>query len=569
MATRLQEIHKRMKEIDKEFFAIPERERNLPSVDRIREEGRRLDDEAERIIGTPKLPHGFEYGHPSDYKGTASYAVHILPDTHTPVRAWGKIVKIDDDLEKNLAKYGMEFRGHALGTFLTPKGAPHLARYACRRQFIVAKKGLEDKFNKWYRNGHIKASVKVAHKPSTEAKEPWQMTLSEYIAPWRNKRGEINPQVAGGLRGNHRNAVSAALAQGKAVPAEVLKDYPELGKPTATDAERETAKFKELVNRLNQQERLARGRAHGFGDAARAKTRKLINKEQLRLQALGIKTDYMATGASSPLIKINKVETPPKPEPKAESKGKDVTFRPEKTDQGDLLVIYHKGEPVGNLRQIGTGKGAEVEFRSSYIDKPIRSPFTTLGDVMQRDVENIVTKYISPKLKTDEPSWVERRTYSSDKDAFGHLVTYKTKGQAEKGAEALKRKYPFYETEVYERYPGAWGVKYRKSPETLAKERAEARVKAKPEPKPRKEIVALKAKPVKQSDRALAIDRSLLARQVVAVDDPRWLARPNRFDVRGIDTPGSGRVTSRTGFTDKGKTRMSRRHHRGWKRIKL
>jgi len=96
------------------------------------------------------------------------------------------------------------------------------------------------------------------------------------------------------------------------------------------------------------------------------------------------------------------------------------------------------------------------------------------------------------------------------------------------------------------------------------------REKPKPEPKPHKEIAALKPKAaVKQSDRAIAIDRALLAKQVVSVDDPRWLRRPNRFDVRGVDTPGSGRVVSRTGFTDRGKTRMSRKHHRGWKRIKL
>ena len=83
-----------------------------------------------------------------------------------------------------------------------------------------------------------------------------------------------------------------------------------------------------------------------------------------------------------------------------------------------------------------------------------------------------------------------------------------------------------------------------------------------------KEIAVLQTKPTKQSDRALAIDRSLLAKQVVSVDDPRWLKQPNRYDVRGIDTPGSGRV-GRTGYTDKGKQRMSRRHHRGWKKVKF
>jgi hypothetical protein len=102
--------------------------------------------------------------------------------------------------------------------------------------------------------------------------------------------------------------------------------------------------------------------------------------------------------------------------------------------------------------------------------------------------------------------------------------------------------------------------------------RAEAKAKPKREPKPKKEkeIGILKPKPAAkpQSDRALAIDRSLLAKNVVQSTDPRWLAQPNRYDVRGIDTPGSGRI-GRTGFTDKGKTRLSRRHHRGWKKAQL
>jgi len=103
----------------------------------------------------------------------------------------------------------------------------------------------------------VPVSPKGPVTPSGETvKEPWQMTLEEYITPFKNKRGEINPQVAGGLRGNHRNDVSAALREGKPVPAEVLKDYPELQgiRPTSKQAalnaqrlakEREAQVFKE------------------------------------------------------------------------------------------------------------------------------------------------------------------------------------------------------------------------------------------------------------------------------------------------------------------------------------
>jgi hypothetical protein len=74
---------------------------------------------------------------------------------------------------------------------------------------------------------------------------------------------------------------------------------------------------------------------------------------------------------------------------------------------------------------------------------------------------------------------------------------------------------------------------------------------------------------IKQSDRAIAIDRSLLAKQVVSVEDSRWLKRPNRFDVRGIDTPGHGRIVPGVAYADRGKQRLSRKHHRGFKRIKF
>jgi len=68
---------------------------------------------------------------------------------------------------------------------------------------------------------------------------------------------------------------------------------------------------------------------------------------------------------------------------------------------------------------------------------------------------------------TPETPWAEHRVYPSGEE-FGHLATYKTETQATRGAEALKRRYPFYETKAYERYEGVWGVQYRKFAETTA-----------------------------------------------------------------------------------------------------
>lgn len=74
----------------------------------------------------------------------------------------------------------------------------------------------------------------------------------------------------------------------------------------------------------------------------------------------------------------------------------------------------------------------------------------------------------------------------------------------------------------------------------------------------------------KRSPRAIIIDNSILANRVLPLSKVEiWAKAPNRYDIRHVDTPGSGQVTSRTGFTDRGKTRLSRSHHRGWRKAKL
>ncbi len=55
------------------------------------------------------------------------------------------------------------------------------------------------------------------------------MTLTEYLEPFKGKR-VLRPQVETSLRGNHQRAVAQALVEGKPVPAEVLKDYPDLAR---------------------------------------------------------------------------------------------------------------------------------------------------------------------------------------------------------------------------------------------------------------------------------------------------------------------------------------------------
>src|ERR1019366_7614512 len=90
----------------------------------------------------------------------------------------------------------------------------------------------------------------VAEPPAALAKEPWEMTKDEFVNDVRNGRDfkqlGVKPTPLDTLRGakdfesldrqaaSHHNArVTMAVAEGKPVPAEVLKDYPELAKPAS------------------------------------------------------------------------------------------------------------------------------------------------------------------------------------------------------------------------------------------------------------------------------------------------------------------------------------------------
>ncbi|MBA7605563.1 hypothetical protein ES703_12696 [subsurface metagenome] len=53
-----------------------------------------------------------------------------------------------------------------------------------------------------------------------EVKQPWQMTKEEWLET--GIMGTLPPEI------EHRGMVHAALREGKPVPAEVLKDYPDL-----------------------------------------------------------------------------------------------------------------------------------------------------------------------------------------------------------------------------------------------------------------------------------------------------------------------------------------------------
>ena len=435
-------------------------------------------------------------------------------------------------------------------------------------------------------------------------KEPWEMTKQEYLAMreqglvgskaqspelyYGNLRPDDSRRVwKGTMSKYHLEHIEQALKEGKPVPPEVLKDYPELGKKEVPKAGMPKVGFvtKEIGTsgeswKLTDVVDTSLGKEYEF---TKLTPTGRLSQVSSRFPEHQVKN--MAEAKSSPQAKVV-------PEPKKETvqvlRGSGDTevkklwarlddFRKKELDplvkrSDDLQKRSYHGEKglEDELKKVSQ-QIAEVQVKGKPLEDAWHSKF---NEVVEVPVSKVKAKP-EPKPRKEEPAWAERRVYSGDRDAFGHLVTYKTKGQAEKGAEALKKRFPFYEMEVYERYPGVWGVKYRKSPETLAKE-AKAETKPKKEPKQRKEIAALKPKPSvagiqdKRSDRAIAIDRALLAKRVVTVDNAEvWRKNPNRVDIRGVDTPGRGRILPGVAYADKGKKRLSRKHHRGFKKIKF
>ena len=110
-------------------------------------------------------------------------------------------------------------------------------------------KDIADKFNR-----SIKQEAKKEEKP---AKEAWEMTRDEFYEDTKNnlihpatgrpyKKGEL-PKWFTKARQDalHSEVIKQALSEGKPVPEEVLKDYPELIKPDKTEVDKKETKFAE------------------------------------------------------------------------------------------------------------------------------------------------------------------------------------------------------------------------------------------------------------------------------------------------------------------------------------
>jgi len=507
------------------------------------------------------------------------------------------------------------------------------------------------------------------------AKQTWQIPRAEYLKLYAEHAKEaVKPQFLTehihGAGDTHKYMVSLALSEGKPVPAEVLKDYPELSvakregylkeqalkeHQALIDEEIKKAGNREvgmkvaadrLEHRVDQrtgvvspenikEAKLIRVAAtvkdvtpKGYGPSGEGKivspqiqkrggetldeaiTREVgyqIDNDRVKLTE--DKDGWKATvsgltdekphviraykkqqvlnevwGYLNPSYVESKPEAPAKEEPKTEAGVKPLPQEGSIISRGNLVPIAYeingktyKASAVlaptrGKLAElhndiyfgqykVGTGR----EITKAHIDKGI-----ALAKAEAKP---------EPKVESKGGDWHDRFDFIQQ-----HPAVIEAHRKVRQQQEKMARRNRWGEARRFEgRVAGNQLDELKrlreradKAVEKAGKEyeaKVEAKPKPKPEPKPRKEIKALPPRPsgiqIKQSDRALAIDRSLLAKQVVTVDNPRWLKHPNRLDVRGIDTPGRGRIVKGVAYADRGKQRLSRRHHRGWKKVRF
>lgn len=124
--------------------------------------------------------------------------------------------------------------GEVLGEYPPRVGKKQVKRYRCLICKFEWGSELFDKKHPFYEycpkcgsmriEGFWEHVVKEASAPEKRFKEPWRMTLSEYL--------DFRTKHEGGFRFEfpafHRSHIEEALEEGKPVPLEVLKDYPDL-----------------------------------------------------------------------------------------------------------------------------------------------------------------------------------------------------------------------------------------------------------------------------------------------------------------------------------------------------
>lgn len=138
MDGRLVEIHARMVQLDRDFFALPENQRADGIHDKpIRDESRTLCQEAEALMPIPELPDGFRFGFPAYNEDVEYLGVRILPDEASPPELWGMVVPYSSQGNSVLSDYGLEMRPNSFGDFFLIRIGSNNMQDVCRRDMLL------------------------------------------------------------------------------------------------------------------------------------------------------------------------------------------------------------------------------------------------------------------------------------------------------------------------------------------------------------------------------------------------------------------------------------------------
>jgi len=425
----------------------------------------------------------------------------------------------------------------------------------------------------------------VSPKPSTEVKEPWKMTKDEYAKnaadAWEKFETPLYKKAdyVGMAKTSHFDAVAKAKEQGKPVPAEVLKDYPELGKKeekpkkpvwemTKKEAMGDPHYVSAIIHRYEVQRAITQGKkvsqkvlrdypqfltkSEVVSMAKQeAKDRHYLDpdsyvKNALLWHRLGI-ANAVNEGqnvskkilADYPDLTEPKAE-PTKPEPKAEGKGKEQpindTWKLNRHLARRVLTsanmdLHRKAIEQALALGLKPYKGWQKDYPE--LAKPKTKP-----KPLKEKAEAKPTGGIAQAVR----DWLKGKAYIDNQGNYHVRAEGSSSGPVASWNKEAKAKF--------------------KSPSELHQYATKGRARV--------GIKSIDNTQAMRSSRALAIDNALLAKRVVTIDNADvWRKNPNRVDIRGIDTPGSGRIRAGVAYADKGQKRLARKHHKGWRKIKF
>ena len=390
----------------------------------------------------------------------------------------------------------------------------------------------------------------VATKDRPKVKEPWEMTQAEFDT-WKKEQGRLKTEEwnRAGSKGfppslgidtvaartalaekagyilprdanivigmkYHKLAVEAAAKAGKPVPEAVLRDYPEMGKADKPKAQ---------AKATSKQDTYYIGEATAGG------------------------------GVAFKPVKGRKVTVPGYEDYEFFAHGETGVWRVTDAKSGAALTRLADtikdaiAEAKANLDKAG-GRAAFDKLQAEMVKKSGISPRFPAETPKAEPPTKADPTTAKADIAQASKDWLSGRAYIDNAGNYRIKAEGKAKGTIAPWNKAAKKAF----ASVSDLHAHA----HKGRPDTPKVTEGTAQ----------RLIEKVQAK---RTSRALSQDEARLAQTVLpASQAARWAKAPNRFDIRGVDTPGRGRIQPGVGYADKGKQRLSRQKHKGFRKIK-